>query len=62
MDGPAVSINRVTQDALARGVGEEAILGAITCLVPILGTARVAAVAPKLAIALGYDLDDAYQR
>jgi hypothetical protein len=61
VDGPAITIMRTTSEAMTAGVREDEIVGALASLVPIVGTARVAAVAPKLGMALGYDVDAAFE-
>jgi alkylhydroperoxidase/carboxymuconolactone decarboxylase family protein YurZ len=52
---------QATSDAMTAGIGEDEIVSALASLVPIIGTSRVAAVAPKLGIALGYDVDAAFE-
>jgi alkylhydroperoxidase/carboxymuconolactone decarboxylase family protein YurZ len=61
VDGPAITIMRTASDAMTAGVREDEIVGALASLVPIVGTSRVAAVAPKLGMALGYDIDTAFE-
>lgn len=62
VDGPTIAIMRTASDAMTAGVREDEIVGALASLVPVLGTSRVAAVAPKLGMALGYDVDAAFER
>ena len=62
VDGPTIAIMRTASEAMTAGVREDEIVGALASLVPILGTSRVAAVAPKLGMALGYDVDAAFER
>lgn len=61
VDGPAITIMRAASDAMTEGVREDEIVSALASLVPIVGTSRVAAVAPKLGMALGYDVDAALE-
>lgn len=48
--------------ALAAGATEQDIAGILTALLPTLGPDRVAAAAPGLGLALGYDVDEALER
>ena len=48
--------------ALEAGATEQDIVGVLTALLPTLGPDRVVAAAPGLALALGYDLDEALER
>ncbi len=57
-DAPTPSIARSVSDVMSRGVGESEMVAALVSLVGVLGTVRIAAVAPKLARALGYDLEE----
>jgi alkylhydroperoxidase/carboxymuconolactone decarboxylase family protein YurZ len=49
---PAVELAR------AAGATEEEIVGALVAIGPAVGFARLVAVAPRLALAIGYDIDD----
>jgi 4-carboxymuconolactone decarboxylase len=44
--------------ARAAGATEEEIVGALLAVGPAIGFARLVAVAPRLALAIGYDIDD----
>jgi len=44
--------------AQASGVTDEEILGVLVAIGPAVGLARVVAEAPRLALAMGYDLDE----
>lgn len=44
--------------ARAAGATEEEIVGALVAIGPAIGFARLVAVAPRLALAIGYDVDD----
>jgi 4-carboxymuconolactone decarboxylase len=46
---------------LAAGVTADEIVGALMAVAPITGVARVLAAAPEFALALGYDLDAAFE-
>jgi alkylhydroperoxidase/carboxymuconolactone decarboxylase family protein YurZ len=61
VDGPATTIMQTASDAMTAGVREDEIVSALASLVPIVGTSRVAAAAPKLGMALGYDVDAALE-
>jgi 4-carboxymuconolactone decarboxylase len=56
---PTVSLRRVVELAYACGATEDEILGVLLAIAPAVGHARVVGVAPQLALALGYDLEDA---
>ena len=49
-------------DALDAGVTFDEVVAALVALVPTIGTERIAAVAPDIAGALGYDVDAALER
>ena len=48
--------------ALAAGATSDEIVGTAIAVAPVAGLARVVSAAPDLAIALGYDLDEALER
>ena len=48
--------------ALEAGGTEQDIVGVLAALLPTVGPDRVAAAAPGLALALGYDVDEALER
>jgi len=58
---PPVCYQRDVQWALAAGATANEIVGTLMMVAPITGVARVLAAAPKLALALGYDLDAAFE-
>lgn len=60
--GPLVSYQATVMDALAAGATADQIVGALVAVAPLVGVARVSAAAPAIATALGYDLDDAFER
>ena len=56
--GAATSSLRVTVDrALAAGATESEIVGVLLAVAPTVGLARVVSSAPKLALAIGYDIN-----
>lgn len=62
LDAAVVSYQSAVIDALAVGVTADEILGALIAVAPLVGIARVTSAAPALAAALGYDLDNAFER
>lgn len=56
---PTVSLRSTVELASAAGVSDDEILGVLLAIAPVVGHARVVGVAPHLALALGYDLEDA---
>jgi alkylhydroperoxidase/carboxymuconolactone decarboxylase family protein YurZ len=46
---------------LRAGVSRDEIVGTLIALMPIVGVARVVASAPNLALALGYDVSEAFE-
>jgi alkylhydroperoxidase/carboxymuconolactone decarboxylase family protein YurZ len=60
MGGAAVtSYGALADDALAAGASVADVVDVLFGVLPIVGTARVVAAAPRLALALGHDTDDA---
>jgi 4-carboxymuconolactone decarboxylase len=47
--------------ALAAGASDDEVVGVLVSVAPVVGTARVVAAAPELAVALGYDIDTALE-
>ena len=60
-NGPAQAFRWEIGDALDAGVSPEQIVGLLVALAPLVGTSRVAEVAPKVALALDYDLEAALE-
>lgn len=52
------SLRRTVELALAAGATEAEIVGVLVAVGPAVGLARVVATAPKLASAIGYDMQD----
>ena len=50
-----------TSRALAAGASEDEIADVLLAIVPVVGLGRVAAAAPELAMALGYDVEAALE-
>lgn len=53
----ATSIGATVQRALAAGASEQEIVGVLVAVAPAVGLARIVSSAPRLASAIGYDLD-----
>lgn len=62
LDAPVVSYQSAVLEALAAGAAAEEIVGAVVAIAPLVGIARVTAAVPALGLALGYDLDAAFER
>jgi 4-carboxymuconolactone decarboxylase len=62
MTAPVVSYQAAVVDALAAGATADEIVGTLVAIAPLVGAARVTAAAPAIAAALGYDLDEAFER
>ena len=56
--GAVASYGALTDDALAAGATVGEVVDVLFGALPIVGTARVVAAAPALALALGHDTDD----
>ena len=53
-----VSVRLVVEEAYRAGATVDEIVGVLLAIAPAVGHARTVAVAPRLALALGYDVDD----
>lgn len=62
VDGPAPAFEWATASALAAGATEEEMVGVLVAAGPLVGSAHVVSVAPRLARALGYDIDEDLER
>jgi 4-carboxymuconolactone decarboxylase len=60
-DGADILWHHIVAQAFAAGVTSDEIVEALIALAPILGTARVITVAPKLSLAAGYDVESALE-
>jgi alkylhydroperoxidase/carboxymuconolactone decarboxylase family protein YurZ len=59
VDAATVSLRVMVDIANAAGATEDEIVGVLLAIAPAVGNARTVAVAPRLALALGYDVDGA---
>ena len=57
LDLPQGTLRTVTSRAIEAGATHEEIIGTLITIAPIVGTPRVVAAAPRIAPALGYDID-----
>jgi 4-carboxymuconolactone decarboxylase len=62
VDAAPASFQSAVALALAAGATSEEIVASLEAVTPVAGTARVVQCAPKLALALGYDVDAALER
>jgi alkylhydroperoxidase/carboxymuconolactone decarboxylase family protein YurZ len=62
VDGAVPSYGAHADAAVSAGATAAEIVEVLVDLVPIVGLPRVVAAAPKVAMALGYDTDDALER
>ena len=58
---PASSYRTVVQDALRNGARLDDLLGVLMAVADTVGTARVVAAAPAIALAAGYDVEAALE-
>jgi 4-carboxymuconolactone decarboxylase len=61
LDAAVPSYAAAAEDARQAGATDEEIVGTLVATMSIVGTPRVVSAAPKLGLALGYDLDDALE-
>jgi len=61
LDADAASYSSAAASATAAGASPEEIVGVLAAVAPIAGLARVVAAAPRLAEAIGYDIDEALE-
>src|SRR5262245_25986118 len=52
----------VAEAGLAAGATEDELVGVLVAVLPSIGADRVVAAAPRLALALGYDIDKALEQ
>ena len=55
--GPEQAFQRTVAAALDAGVSPDQIVDALVCVAPVVGYTRVTAAAPKVAVAIGYDVE-----
>jgi hypothetical protein len=61
VDAAPSSIQHVVALALAAGVTSAEIVATLEAVTPVIGTAQVVSATPKLALALGYDVEAALE-
>lgn len=59
---PAHAYAAVVDEALGQGLSRDEIVGVLAGIAPIIGSAALAAAAPALALALGYDTELALEQ
>jgi 4-carboxymuconolactone decarboxylase len=62
VDAAPASFQHAVAHALASGATSEEIVATLEAVTPVTGAARVVQCAPKIALALGYDVEDALER
>jgi 4-carboxymuconolactone decarboxylase len=62
VDAAPSSFQHAVAHALAAGALCDEIVATLEAVVPVTGAARVVSAAPKLALALGYDVEDALEQ
>jgi alkylhydroperoxidase/carboxymuconolactone decarboxylase family protein YurZ len=61
VDGAPASFQHAVAHALTAGATRDEIVASLEAVTPVTGTARVVQCAPKIALALGYDVEDALE-
>jgi 4-carboxymuconolactone decarboxylase len=61
VDAAPASFQHAVAHALAAGAQRDEIVATLEAVVPVTGAARVVAAAPKLALVLGYDVEEALE-
>ena len=61
VDAAPQSYASCVEGARHAGATEEELVGALIAVIPVVGVPRVVSAAPKLGLALGYDLDAALE-
>ena len=62
LDAAPSSLQRTVAFALAAGASSREIVATLEAVTPAAGAARVVAMAPKIALALGYDVEAALEQ
>jgi alkylhydroperoxidase/carboxymuconolactone decarboxylase family protein YurZ len=62
VDASTSSFQHAVTHALAVGATTDEIVATLEAVTPVTGAARVVQCAPKVALALGYDVDDALEQ
>jgi alkylhydroperoxidase/carboxymuconolactone decarboxylase family protein YurZ len=60
--GPQAAFDSLVCSALEAGLGPDELVDALIAVAPLVGSAQVVAAAPKLATAVGYDVDFELER
>jgi alkylhydroperoxidase/carboxymuconolactone decarboxylase family protein YurZ len=55
------SFTATVEEALAAGATPDEIVGTVVAVMPLVGTAQAVKAAPRIALALGYDVDEALE-
>lgn len=61
VDAAPYSFQHAVTHALAAGASTDEVVATLEAVTPVTGAARVVACAPKVALALGYDIEDAME-
>lgn len=61
IDAPTQTFRSLVAAALQTGASAEEVVGCLLAVAPAVGEPKVVSVAPKLALALGYDVDAAFE-
>ena len=61
VDAATASVQHAVALALAVGATREEIVATLEAVTPVTGTSRVVVSAPKIALALGYDVEEALE-
>jgi alkylhydroperoxidase/carboxymuconolactone decarboxylase family protein YurZ len=59
VESSVASYQWVIEIAIAQGATEQEVIDVLLAVAPVVGSARLTSAAPKLALALGYDVDQA---
>jgi 4-carboxymuconolactone decarboxylase len=62
VDAASSSFQHAVAHALAAGARSDEIVAALEAVVPVTGAAQVVSAAPRLALALGYDVEEALEQ
>ncbi|HMB18261.1 MAG TPA: carboxymuconolactone decarboxylase family protein [Gaiellaceae bacterium] len=62
VDAATASFQHAVALALAAGATSEEIVATLEAVTPVTGAARVVACAPKISLALGYDVEEALEQ
>lgn len=61
LNSPPQALSAHVQQALTAGAVAEEVIATLVAVAPVIGLARVAATTPKIAQAVGYDIDTALE-